>query len=310
MRLINKKIYLAGRISKHDWRDHGIRDEAFVNGEGVDDILVNGFQERVETFGDYSFTRTGPYFVGCDHGCGHGPNKHGLGLGNDLCIEPRSFNAHESYGREQTVARCLEAIRGSDIVFAWLEPEAYGTVAEIGYAKALGKDIYCAHPIGADVDDLWFASKFASTGLTAFPTPTEAFTMLLAKFWSAQSVVDVVESPIEGKFLVALNRMGCPFRLVGNVVQADFVDFKVYPQYTVGAYRLDFAFISDAKHVAVKLDGHDFHERTKEQAQRDKKRDRDLQAAGWSVLRFTGSEVFKDAAKCAAEAVAIMRSTR
>lgn len=45
--------------------------------------------------------------------------------------------------------------------------------------------------------------------------------------------------------------------------------------------------------IAIELDGHDFHERTKEQATRDKKRDRALVSAGWSVLRFTGSEVIK-----------------
>lgn len=45
--------------------------------------------------------------------------------------------------------------------------------------------------------------------------------------------------------------------------------------------------------IAIELDGHDFHERTKEQATRDKRRDRALVAAGWSVLRFTGSEVIK-----------------
>ena len=43
--------------------------------------------------------------------------------------------------------------------------------------------------------------------------------------------------------------------------------------------------------LVVEVDGHDFHERTKEQAQRDKTRDRDLQAAGFIVFRFTGREV-------------------
>lgn len=45
--------------------------------------------------------------------------------------------------------------------------------------------------------------------------------------------------------------------------------------------------------IAVELDGHDFHERTKQQASRDKKRDRSLLSKGWSVIRFTGSDVIK-----------------
>jgi very-short-patch-repair endonuclease len=66
-------------------------------------------------------------------------------------------------------------------------------------------------------------------------------------------------------------------------------------------YRLDFAFIGLAAggrqvRIAVELDGHDFHERTKEQASKDKKRDRVLAANGWVVLRFTGSDVYRDPA--------------
>jgi hypothetical protein len=55
--------------------------------------------------------------------------------------------------------------------------------------------------------------------------------------------------------------------------------------------------------VVVECDGHDFHERTKEQAQRDKARDRAFHAAGYTVLRFTGSEIWKDPDKCAVEAL-------
>lgn len=57
----------------------------------------------------------------------------------------------------------------------------------------------------------------------------------------------------------------------------------------------------DAVYINVECDGHDFHERTKEQAARDKRRDRDLQSVGWVVARFTGSEIFKDAPAAAAQ---------
>lgn len=46
--------------------------------------------------------------------------------------------------------------------------------------------------------------------------------------------------------------------------------------------------------VAIELDGHDFHEKTKEQAQRDKQKDRFLQSRGHLVARFTGAEVWED----------------
>lgn len=35
--------------------------------------------------------------------------------------------------------------------------------------------------------------------------------------------------------------------------------------------------------------------------QHDKSRDRRLTAAGWRVMRFTGSEVYRDAAACVAQ---------
>ena len=60
--------------------------------------------------------------------------------------------------------------------------------------------------------------------------------------------------------------------------------------------------------LAIELDGHDFHERTKEQAQRDKARDRALTEAGYRVLRFTGSEVWRDAGKCVDEVLRVAKS--
>ena len=46
--------------------------------------------------------------------------------------------------------------------------------------------------------------------------------------------------------------------------------------------------------VVVEIDGHDYHERTKEQAKRDRLRDRMLTQAGYIVFRYTGSEVYHD----------------
>lgn len=59
--------------------------------------------------------------------------------------------------------------------------------------------------------------------------------------------------------------------------------------------------------LAIEVDGHDFHERTRAQAQRDKLRDRWLQARGWRVLRFTGSEIiYRDAAAAADEVLGML----
>lgn len=95
------------------------------------------------------------------------------------------------------------------------------------------------------------------------------------------------------------------------VIPEDYV--LVEMQYPVRAggknYHLDFAIIHDQQHIpekdrcliAIECDGHDYHERTKEQAKHDKQRDRDLQLAGWHVLRFTGSEIHNNPLKCVRE---------
>lgn len=73
------------------------------------------------------------------------------------------------------------------------------------------------------------------------------------------------------------------------------------PQLATSGYRIDFALVAWGEQYAIELDGHDFHERTKEQAQRDKSRDRALTAAGWKMVRFTGSEVYRNARGCLEE---------
>jgi very-short-patch-repair endonuclease len=53
--------------------------------------------------------------------------------------------------------------------------------------------------------------------------------------------------------------------------------------------------------LVVECDGHDFHDRTKEQASRDRSRDRALQALGFRVYRYTGADLWRDTFQCAAE---------
>jgi very-short-patch-repair endonuclease len=45
------------------------------------------------------------------------------------------------------------------------------------------------------------------------------------------------------------------------------------------------------KKICIYADGHTYHERTEEQALRDRNIDRELQNLGFIVLRFTGKEI-------------------
>lgn len=84
---------------------------------------------------------------------------------------------------------------------------------------------------------------------------------------------------------------------------APFKALWVLPQCQIGLYRADFGILIDEREkqrwLAVECDGHDFHERTKEQARRDRSRDRWMMLNGVQVVRFTGQEIFQDPGKCA-----------
>lgn len=60
-------------------------------------------------------------------------------------------------------------------------------------------------------------------------------------------------------------------------------------------------FTIDQPRLGIEVDGHIWHEKTKEQVQNDKERERFLISNEWKLLRFTGSEVFRDPTKCLEE---------
>lgn len=125
------------------------------------------------------------------------------------------------------------------------------------------------------------------------------------------------ESPIETLLLAA---MYCHFRdchfspqFIGKSIVGDYSEKTGNPvfisqQVNVGKYRVDFLLMDysvneEPQKIIVECDGHDFHERTKEQAARDRARDRFMQNNGYKVLRFTGSEIYADAQSCAEEII-------
>lgn len=133
-----------------------------------------------------------------------------------------------------------------------------------------------------------------------------------------EGALGACESPIEAKLVLALFehpefdsmlvRVGASVPYFGCLID----ELELCPQFVIGSYRCDFAFRQSHPNgtqtrIIVECDGHDFHERTKEQAQRDKSRDRYLQANGWKVLRFTGSEIHRTPEKCAAEIASIIQ---
>ncbi len=76
-------------------------------------------------------------------------------------------------------------------------------------------------------------------------------------------------------------------------------------QVQLDEYRVDFVLrdssLDTPVTVVIECDGHNFHERTAEQALRDRSRDRAIQTMGARVFRFTGREIWRDPIKCARE---------
>ena len=87
---------------------------------------------------------------------------------------------------------------------------------------------------------------------------------------------------------------------------------------SVGAktYRVDFiveptdpAIVASPhwKPIAIELDGHAFHEKTREQVSYRNRRDRALQAAGWKVFHFSFAEFNGDPDGCVYEVLQFAR---
>lgn len=155
-----------------------------------------------------------------------------------------------------------------------------------------------------------------------------------------ESAVAICESPIEARFLLALI-CACAKHQLAISIQDDEEGSELYgcegvhgdmavevtPQMQIGEHRVDFAleltftnpfhqmaamfgtekpkYLAEqvSEKLVVECDGHKFHEKTPEQAKKDKSRDRDLLSRGYPVIRFTGSEIYRDPLKCAEQVV-------
>jgi len=57
----------------------------------------------------------------------------------------------------------------------------------------------------------------------------------------------------------------------------------------------------------IECDGHDYHERTKEQARHDREKDRTMQLLGLRIFRYTGSEIYRDP-QCSRSLITLIES--
>lgn len=167
------KIYLAGKIKSDGWRDVIVDDDGWSS-PAFTHPSDSSFGERRFDFGHGRFSEhrcTGPFFLPEDHGSYHGENSHGIGANDTHWCSPRN---------DWVVSLCLDGIRRADVVFVWLGPDAFdafGTIFETGYAKALGIPVWLA---GDDpIKDQWFIHAAADRCLWGVEDAADALTWYL-----------------------------------------------------------------------------------------------------------------------------------
>ena len=114
-----------------------------------------------------------------------------------------------------------------------------------------------------------------------------------------------IKSPIEQIFITA-------FELYIKLLKKDYIFLLSQREIRIDKkrYVADFYFESDEyvnkfdtnKKIIIECDGHDFHQKTKQQVQYDNEREYDLKMAGYEIIRFSGTQIYNNPFKCAEDA--------
>lgn len=141
------RIYLAGKIAKNDWRHKLVPQLRSMEWPG----------KPVEC---EQFIYCGPFFAGCDHGCSHGPTRHGV-VSDSPCQDDQQHMTDDEI-RDLVIATNNDSLAGADLVFAYVDClTAYGTLVELGAAYAMGTPVVLV--LGKNITDteefqhLWYA---------------------------------------------------------------------------------------------------------------------------------------------------------
>lgn len=131
-------VYLAGKISRHGWRER-------ISGHPLD---PPGDPLHIDLVGECrDFLITGPFFVYGYHGYAHAPTTHGQGYED---MRSRVFDVS------------LARIKRSDFVFAHInEVDCFGTLIEIGYAHSCDVPVFLnfgPNMTRPQINEMWFVA--------------------------------------------------------------------------------------------------------------------------------------------------------
>ena len=199
----------------------------------------------------------------------------------------------------------ISKLDSCNLLVAYLDSaDSYGSIAEIAYASALGKECFVFIERNGEKEKYYgdIPVQYIHEGIS--PECIDAY-YLVCNFPNVfakavdniDEAIEIVkkitsyESPIEKLFL--------KFIITNGLLPI------IEPQFVIDKYRADFA-IPNHK-IIIELDGHEFHN-TKEQRGKDSERDRDLLQLGWTTIRFTGTEVYSNPQKCIDSLRAILKN--
>lgn len=243
------RIYLAGKVSDSKWTiPEWVQRQAEM-------VYIGHPAKHPNTFA----------FLASDHGESHSRDAE-------------LFDGYNFFGGNPVAIKSavLDKIASCEYLCAYIDTaDCYGTIAEIAYAYALGKQVY----VFLEFDDSTKEAMGDAYRLVVNFPGIESI-RVHAPETAAMVLYTLIqcESPIEYSF-------------ASGLLYDKLTKRMPVPQLWIGDFRVDFGYTNEM--IAIELDGHDYHS-TKEQRGYDAKRDRFLQAQGWKVLRFTGSEVWKD----------------
>ena len=121
----------------------------------------------------------------------------------------------------------------------------------------------------------------------------------------AQRASKMCQSPIEVMFFtsfdLALSAKGIPCQTIFGTDKIGYSKFFIAPQFQIGRHRVDFLVGGPNKDsmAVVECDGREFHYVKREQIERDRKRDSELEGIGLKVFRFPGAQISSDPFECA-----------
>lgn len=178
------KFYFAGKIAGSDANHNWNWRESCLDNHMAIACRQDGTWPEIENAVLGLHTYVGPYLMDL-YGGGHttfSESEHGWVEYSD---DPTLKRHHAMCRREDVVDYCFSAIDRADVVYAWVSStDVYGTLIELGYAKAKGKKIWLAEPdellYADEQEDLWFMRSIADCQTGYGHTPRSALEYFLS----------------------------------------------------------------------------------------------------------------------------------